>query len=460
MSKAILLALLSDLLTPILIWKTGLPAEVRWLSSGVLAAVLLDGYARMLQQRRFPAGLWIIVALSVVGIPQALLNGQSLVATMWGWWLMFRYPFVGLYAYLQPRWPEQFPSRLLKWGILLLCFEVAVQLAQYATGEPPGDNLAGSLGIHGTGNLVLVVLLVFALVLGQWIARGGLARVALVLALGATSSVLGEMKVFFFAAGFMAVMSLAIHLWQKRQLVKLLPYAFLLAAVLAAFPPIYNSVVPGAEAIPFSEYFDPAVLARYMNGTALDSSGNYDVGRLYAVTYAWDQISGNPISLAFGDGLGARGESQTLGSAGVALLTGDLGLFTGSSLVVMMGELGMFGLLSLSGFFLWVARMLWKGATSGAASDAAGIQYGALIYTLLWPLWLWYDTSWSSSVAMLLYWSTLGYCLARLRRGEPGKSAARPFSTYGWHAGSPIPVCQDQAAEQPVSGYPAIGSRN
>ena len=59
-------------------------------------------------------------------------------------------------------------------------------------------------------------------------------------------------------------------------------------------------------------------------------------------------------------------------------------------------------------------------------SDANGLRYGLIIFTLLLPLWLWYNAAWTLRVPMLLYWSTLGYVTGEYARLKAAGTLHQP----------------------------------
>lgn len=46
------------------------------------------------------------------------------------------------------------------------------------------------------------------------------------------------------------------------------------------------------------------------------------------------------------------------------------------------------------------------------------MRYGLILFSLLWPLWLWYGLTWNFRLPMEFYWVILGYVMyeARLYR--------------------------------------------
>lgn len=418
MDKLILLTLLSDIFTPFLTSNAGLPEEARYLSQVTLVFIVGRLLLRFLLGAPVPRAFGVLAGLSIVGAIAALANGQDVLATVWGWWLMFRYTLVGLYVYVRPESVDRLAPRLSTWCIRLLLLEVVVQLSQFANGEPPGDGITGTLGPNTTSVLVLLALWTLALAIGNWVAIGRMREAAFAASLGIVSSVLGEMKLYPIAAAAMAITSLWYYLRRNHSLSQLLPYGLLLGAVLWVFPSIYNAAVPAAEREPFMSYLSLDRLDQYMSGVWIDSKGGYDLGRGTAVVNGWERLNRSPISLAVGEGLGARGESKTLGTAGLALLAEDFGLFTGSSLVVIMGEMGLLGLAALLVFEAWAVHKLSRAQASVLPSGEDGLRYALILYSLLLPVWLWYASLWTYPIPMLLYWSALGYCLARLHQPQ------------------------------------------
>jgi hypothetical protein len=151
------------------------------------------------------------------------------------------------------------------------------------------------------------------------------------------------------------------------------------------------------------------------------------VGRNYAIQYGWSRIRSDVTTLLFGMGLGARGESRTLGTAGEALVGGHLGLNTGTSLLVIMQETGVVGLSVLGGLIVWLSATLWRQVRRHPQSQTNAPRYGLILFTMLWPLWLWYSTAWTFRVPMLLYWTALASALVepRLRHRPRATRAVR-----------------------------------
>ncbi len=425
----LLVALVVDLLTPFLIWKGILPSPARWLSHAAVATMVGIACVRMIAFDYIPGVVWVIAGISAIGMTVALLEGQGIIPTVWGWWEMFEFPLVGLYVYLQPHWPKRFPQRFRTFCMAVLGIEVVVQIGQYLTGQTIGDNLAGTFGWHGVGPLVMFVLFVLCLALGQWLGHGQWKAMLGALVLGIVSSVLGEMKLFPVAALALSTLAAAFFTARSGQPWKLVPHVVLLGVVLWSFVTGYNMFVPTAERRPFEQVFlDTDTRDTYL-GHVKRSSANvrtYDIGRNFALEYGWKTIRSDPTAFLFGFGLGARSESRTLGTAGVALKRGNLGVTRGTSLLVMMQEMGLLGMVVMGGFILWVMGALLGDIRRYPQSDAVGLRYAVLLFTLLWPLWLWYKLIWDFRVPMLLYWGTLGYVLGESQRRIRSVRLPRP----------------------------------
>lgn len=412
----LLLAFATDVFTPLLIWKEVIPDTIRWASHGAIVLMILLIPIRILVFNKIPAILWLFIFASAIGIITAVSTGQGIAATIWGWWLMFQFPLAGLFSYLQPVWPVNFSGKLINILIFLMGLEVVVQVGQYLTGEVPGDNLAGTFGQNGTGDLVLFLILVLSFTFGDWLINQKWPRLILVIGLGIISSILGEMKLFYFALGALSVLGLAVYIARGKNLWKMIPVVFFLTGAVLCFIPLYDTFVPAARELPLEGYIEnPELLTKYLTFVTKTTAGTdyyYDVGRNYAVVYGWNKIKNNPQDLTVGYGIGSRSESRSLGIVGRGLEEGDLGITSGTSLLVFIQETGVFGITIFTVFSIMVIRKLIQQVKSSKDTDSNSIRIGMVFFSLLWPVWLWYNAVWTLRVPMLLYWSLLGYLLS------------------------------------------------
>lgn len=408
-----ILALCVDLFTPYLIWKNVIPAEIRWISHIVIAFMIIITIFRMIAYDHIPRIVVYIFSILIIGTMMAVRYGQATLPTIWGIWLVLQFPMVALFAYLQPNPPKNLQDVIRKFGLRILILQVLVQIIQYALGEPPGDDLAGLFGNNGTGIAVVFALMINCFFLGYWISTRRWLELVIVMVLGGVSSVLGEMKLYPYGIAIVGIIALVIYSKKYRNFKVILGYLPIIVAVSLGFVIVYNLIVPGANRVPFQTYLEsPDALSEYLNRSESFSTneGRYtDIGRGFALSYGWNSIRKDTLTLLFGYGLGARSVSRTLDTAGIGLTTGGLGFSVGTSLLILMQETGIVGLLSLGGLFIWILTKLSADIQKEPSSDNTSLRLGLLFCTILWPIWLWYANVWTMRVPMLLYWYLLGY---------------------------------------------------
>ncbi|MCH7588137.1 MAG: hypothetical protein IIC78_08920 [Chloroflexi bacterium] len=418
----LVIAFAADLITPIFIYLNILPASVRWFSQGLLLSVIALLYLRMMAFDQVPFAVWAIAGISALGVAAAFFHGQGLLETAWGWWKLFEFPLMGLYVYVSPTWSRDFSDRLIRIMVWILGIEVAIQIVQAIAGEPIGDHLAGTFGSFGVGPLLLLIAFTLCLAMGRWLASDRWKLITFVLASGIISSVLGSMRIFPLLVIVFGVIAITLYALRTGRIFKLTLYAGALMAAVVIFGLLYNQLVPSAKRIPFEAYLQPErlseIFSRY-NRLDGEAGVRVDVGRNYALAYVWQSIQRDPITFAIGLGLGARGESVTLGTAGVGFLEDTLGQQSRTSLLVIIQEMGMFGILLILGFTLWICTILYRDIQRFPHSKATELRYALLLFSVLWPLWLWYKTVLTFRVPMLLYWVCLGYVLREALKRNP-----------------------------------------
>ncbi len=417
----ILLALAVDLFTPLLITYGWLPASARWFSHLALAVMIIWLFLRMLHQDLVPLAFWFILGVSITGVSVAFIHNQGLISTVWGWWQLFQYPLIGLFAYLQASWPRNFPRLLRNGLVFVLALEVVVQLFQYLSGMQPGDQLSGTFGRNGTGNLVIFILLVMSFAFGNWIATRKFTLSLFALSLAIISSTLGEMKFFIVAAALISGLALVIYMVRYKSSLRVIPYLVLFAFCIFIFILTYNAIVPGADRNPIETYIhNPDAYISYTNRVERHYENGryyYDIGRNYALRLGWESIRKDPLIFLFGFGIGSRSESRSLGVEGIGIEESGStpGLVVGTSLLVMIHELGMVGMVLLSVFYIWVIYHQMRDIRLYPESPAVETRYALILFTTLFPLWLWYNMAWTLRVPMLVYWVALGYVLRESR---------------------------------------------
>lgn len=420
-NNLLLIAFIVDLTAPFLVWKGFLPASIRWLSHLSLAIIVAVAYARMMAFDHVPLAIWLIAAISLITLTTAMIQSQGVLETLWGWWRFFEFPLVGIYVYLSPKWPDKFPEWVIKGGVWILGFEVMVQVVQYLTGQPIGDHLAGTFGHFGVGPLMLFLMVMLCLALGRWIHSGAWKYLTLVLLLSMVSSVLGALRIFPFTVVALGMLSIGAYAVLKGQLLKLAIYSAVFAGVIVSFVFAFNTLVPSKYTNPFNQLLQADTLIKYFNrfqeNTYSESQG-YDVGRNYALSYGWETISASTDTLIFGQGIGARGESTTLGTSGLGFAEEGIGQQTRTSLLVLMQEQGLMGLIATGLFIVWVVWRNVMDIRQFPQSDVNQFRFALMIFSVFWPLWLWYKTVLGFRVPMLIYWVLLGYVLYEARQSR------------------------------------------
>jgi hypothetical protein len=433
-----LFVLAIDLFTPYLITNDIIPAEIRWFSHVAIAIMIFLAILQMFVMNHIPRVVWIILAVTIVWSYVALGHGQGVPATFWGVWLLLQFLLVGLFAYLQPNPPTQLPVKIQKYALILLSVQVIFQLFQYASGEDIGDNLAGLFGNGGTGIALVFADMVYCLFLGYWIMSRRWVGLLASLVLGLISCTLGDVKVFPYTILIPGLVAIAIYAIKYHALGNALVILCFIAAAFLGFMILYNSIIPSAERLPVQAYLtDPAKLYEYLysSRSGYDSGGERysDLGRMSAVEVGWKSLQADPVTFLFGYGLGARSESRTWGTSGVALSSGAFGWSVGTSLLILMQELGLVGILLLACIILWIIISQAHDIRLLPHSPSNNLRFAIVLFSLLLPFMLWYNNIWGMRVPMFIYWYLIGYVLAE-SRVLPSRAQEPVFEIIGQKA--------------------------
>ena len=385
--------------------------------------IIVITLAGMLLKDRIPPLFLLIVSLALIGSVVAFFEGQQWTATLWGIWLMFKYPMIGVHAYLYAFEADKFSRKLLKFCVLVLSLEVALQVGQYLAGAVPGDNLAGVFGRHGVGPLVMFLLFVGSLGFGQWLVRKDWKYLVWVIALSSISSILGEIKAFPIFILMLALSSLIVHLARGGHLRQAVWYFSLFIGAALFFLLLYNRLVADVRGTRRLEaYFNIATTQRYLANTSAENGLVY-FGRGFALSYAWNAIQRDTTTLVAGFGLGARADSESLGIFGEGIRQSIYGRTVGgSSMLVLLQETGLGGLAVFGGFVVYFIFAVAQDIRRSARLDSNAVRYGMILFSLFWPVWLWYHGVWNFGAVMILYWTTVGYLLQRHSTGMSIKS--------------------------------------
>lgn len=417
---------LVETIIPFFIW-LGFPGALDFIGEIIAGFMALVVVLHMLAKDNFPIGVFVVLAMTLIWGMVALFEGQDVVATAWGWWKMFKYPVVGLYAYLMVPWPKDFPRWALKFLIGLMLVEVGVQLLQYAMGEPPGDSLAGTFGPKGMGPQTLFNFLVIALAFGNWMVTRTWKWLLLSLAAGLAASLLNLTKFYIPAIVIMGIAAVGLSLIRGGQFRQLWLFVFLFAGLLAIFVPVFNTFIADARDLPrLQEYLEPERLDKYLNNDGKgDVDGQYNLGRSLSVSYAWNTIRKDMTSTLFGMGLGVRSYSTGLGIQGIAAETDLYSRLSGTSLLTLLQELGVVGLLLMGLLNFWVMWALFRDAKSHNDDDLQVLEYGLILFSLLWLVWIWYQKAWFHATLNISYWVLLAYCFHRIKLHKQEAAARR-----------------------------------
>jgi hypothetical protein len=402
-----------ELAVPLLIWKGGAPSAIRWVADLLVLTVMVLTLVRVLVAQRAPFGLLYVLMLSTIGIIVAGFEGQHAGATVWGWWVAFRYPFFGIYTYLQPVWPRDFARKFFLVCMGLFAAQLLVQLLQFAAGQVPSDDLAGFFGRHGVGPLTMLLFFCLCLAFGQWIVAGDWRYLLGMIVAGAISSSLGEMKIFLpglFAIGFLALVIYALRRGDVGRIVRILLLLFLVPPLFAV---AYNQLVADVRGTRrLEEFLNPETMEQYLTRAKYSSERDqFQLGRNFALTYGWQSIQRDGATLLFGMGTGARSESTSLGLTGAGYLQDNLGLTSSTSILVLIQEYGVVGLTSFGLLMAGMILVLWTDSRREPDAPITVLRVGLILYSLMWPVWLWYHQVWGFTVPMILYWATMGYVL-------------------------------------------------
>ncbi len=417
--------LAAELFLPILIWKTPIPGAARWLGDMGVFLVLLFTFSQMLIRDRIPQLVILLVGYTAIGTAVAIFEGQTTAATIWGWWMLFKYPVFALFVYIQKEWPSELAGWFWRASLAILSLQVFLQLLQYATGETPGDNLAGTFGTHGVMPLFNFLFIILSLAFGHWLVHGNWRLLVYVLLVATIASVLGSMRIYFIFMPVFSLLALMLHLLRGGKIQSLLLYLLLLGTLVPSFIYTYNTVVAEPRGLKRFEAFlsDDSGLEYFDNANYDSDSDRYRLGRNFSIIYAWQTLQRDPVTLLFGYGIGARGDSSALGIAGTAFTAGPYKNAAGTSGLVLIQELGLFGLGLLIGVLLWFIRVFWRCGSSNRPAALRVLAYGLLIYTCGWPLWVWYNNSWRFGASMILYWGLCGYVLQQSLATNTARSA-------------------------------------
>ncbi len=414
--RLLVLLLFVELIWPFLLWQAGLKQRMDFTKEIVAGGIVGLTLIFMLLKNRVPGGMLLIVAITIIWTLVAMFERQATSVTLWGWWRLFKYPIMALFIYLMSRWPPDAARLFFKFLIYTLAFEVLVQLGQFATGQPPGDSLAGTFANKGVGPYSLFIFFIVCIGLGHWLATGQWKSLGVILTLGLVATMLSVTKFYVFAVAVLLIFALVVHLVRGGQFRNLLLYVTLALLAGAIFVPVYNNFIATTRGLkPLQAYLTRGAIEGYLfTEKESDQDGLYKLGRGGAVVYAWQQIQRDRTTTLFGYGMGSRSYSSTLGIQGATLEDDLYGGGGNTSLGVWIQEYGLVGAALFLTMNFWLMVKLLRFARRTSDPYEATLAYGLIIFTFFWPLWLWYHKTWLFGGVMIAYWVTLGFVFQRI----------------------------------------------
>ena len=413
-----------ELIWPFLLWQAGFKPRADFTKDIVAGLVIGITFLFVVVRNRLPAALLLMLGITLIWGMLAVFEGQPMSATAWGWWRLFKYPLLVVFTYLIARWPPDTARLLFRLLVIILAMEVGVQLLQLAGGAPPGDSLAGTFGNKGVGAYTMFIFFVVCIGMGHWLATGQWKPMILILTLGLIGAMLSVTKFYIFAAALIGVVAVIFHLVRGGRFRHLFLYIALFMLAGAIFVPVYNNFIATTRGLrPLQEYVTRDSLEGYLfrDGRASED-GQYKLGRGAAVTYAWQQIRRDWTTTLFGYGMGSRTYSDTLSVSGATLEDDLYGGGGNTSLGIWIQEYGLVGMFVFLCLNLWIMVKLFRYARVTDDPYQASLAYGLIIFTFLWPVWLWYHKAWLFGVMMIFYWGTLGYLLSQIYAARPRPS--------------------------------------
>lgn len=418
------IALVSDILYPLLNWKLGLPEQFRWVSQAAIMILIIIGLFRSLRLRNFPFIWLILLGWLFFSAVQALTTGQSLGATVWGFYTWLRYPLLGLYAYTRPKRFFEYNRYLSSIVLFLVSLNLLIQVAQFVGGEIPGDNLAGFWGIKGTGRMASFICLALAISFGYWIVKGSSRNLWIIIGMSILSSVLGELKVFPLFLIAMGILAILLYTQRRKRILSGILLIVVLIISSLAFIRLYDLILQ--PFVPIMSYLDPNKLIAYLSWSNQGIGVESYIGRLAQIDYIWKLINQDPFTLLFGQGIGSLEISQSLGSSGITLLTGALGAFGATSSSALVGDFGMVGVIVMLSLLI---RTMLRLVSIRGDQDQEALNLGLVIFIFTLPLWMFYMDIWVTPITMLILWFGIGQSLRYVgKRSDSLERSDTPIS--------------------------------
>ena len=420
--RLLALVFLAELFVPFLRWPFGMPKMVEGSIHGLIGLAVLAVFAIMMTEDRIPKGILVILGITLIWGIVVIYEGTSIPAFLWGWYRMFRYPLVGIFAYLTADDPKDFAKWFVKFCMALLVFQVGVQVVMYAMGYPINDEMGGTFGWRGVAKYIMMVFFIVSVMIGHWMATRELKYLVVAMALGLLGSILSATKFYLFGLLIMLGVAALIQIIWGGKLRQLLIFLVLLIIIGAVFVPIYNNFLVGMGLPTLNEVMQGEALERYLFSVEGSPGDGYYLGRGQSLIYGWQQIQRDTVTTLFGHGLGGRSSSVLLGIGGASFQNDVYGGASSSGLGVWMQEYGLVGLTVFLLIAAWINMRLFQFARRFKDPFQLSMTYGLIVFTTCFPVWTFYISLTAAGVMAILYCVALGYIF---RQGV--RSAALPF---------------------------------
>jgi len=410
--RLLALLFLAELFVPFLRWPLGAPKIVELAIHGLAGLLLLAAFATMLKKDRIPKGVLVILGITLIWGIVSLVDGQSLLAFGWGWYQMFRYPLIGLFAYLAMDDPKDFARWFVRFCFALLIFQVGVQIVMYAMGYEISDNMGGTFGAFGVAKYIMMVFFVSSVMIGHWLVTRDLKYLALSLVLGFIGSILSGTKFYLIGMVLMLGLAAITQLAFSGKMRQFVVFLFLFFVVGTVFIPITNYFLVEIGESTLDEFLqDDYILDRYLFAVTVNPyTGEYYLGRGESLVYSWQQIQHGMSTTLVGYGLGSRSSSSMLGVGGVKFQSDIYGGVTLSSgLGTWIQEYGLIGLTVFLLIAVWINMQLFRFMRRLIDPYQRSLVLGLIIYTSCWPVWLFYTDLTSAGVMAMMYCVAIGY---------------------------------------------------
>lgn len=386
-----------------------LPSASRYLTDVILALLLVAAVGRLLGAKKLPRRTPIdapVLALMLIGVFSAMVNGNPLLLTLAGFRTLFK-PLLLFYIVVNLTWAPRTLRYLIYLLVALELVQIPIMLVQVSLYGGGGDLVTGTFGYYATGIVTIVTLTIMALLYGQALTQAeNRWRAVLYGLLGASlfiPVILSEAKAGFLIAPFMLLALFSDSLIRYLARVRTWLILLLFAAVFFAGVQVMPAINPRSQLVQFLQS-PTRIITDY--DRPLDQTNGIPASRLGDLQFAWQLVTASPLNLVFGFGPAQSVETTFLGVTGELRQTHDLGIFLGfhqfSRTLLEWGIAGLFAYL----FAIWAVyrairsrfkRGAYVGFWRGVAWSFGGV-------TILYVLGTYYLPIWETEATAYLFW--------------------------------------------------------